>query len=484
MGSFLYLALGVTPADWLRLLPVAVALAALVLFWLLRRSQPARAAVLVLLSFLFFANWSPVFLAILFLVAVADYYLGAALVKPGERSGRRVLLAISVLLNIGLLIAMRYFGLLTTLGNVLLAAVGAKIPDVVPAPPLGVFLFLLQSLGYTADMYHRRTEPLRSLPDYLVFVSFFPRLFAGPMLTAADFAPHWRETPTMSRERFGMILFLVISGVVKKVVFAEYLALNLVDKVFDLPTLFSTTENLLALYAYAIQLYCELSAYTDLALAAGLLVGLEMPVNFRFPYQATNVREFWRRWFVTLSGWVRNHVYIPLAGPRGQAAWRIYPALLISMVLVGLANGLTWTFVLWGVLQGLALVVTEAIGRRRSATDVSPAVWRRLIGVFLTFHFMVLTWAIYRSASIETFGNILSLLQEGIWVAPNLTWPVVAVLVAGLAGAWFPSLWFERLRGFFVRLPLPLQLALAAIVFLLVFKVSTAGAIPFVYERL
>lgn len=455
-----------------------------VLFWVMRKQRKARAWLLVLAGYLFYAHWNILFLVVLLWVSFLDFHLGRHLAKDIPNGRRKILLTVSLVSNLVLLIGIKYFHLLAAGQAAISEWLGfsSSTPEQNLALPIGVFLFLLQSLGYVIDVFRRRSPAIESLPDYLLFVSFFPRLFAGPMLRADQFLIQINKPPSLTADLRGTAIFLAISGLIKKVVFADYLAINLVDKVFDLPQLFSTTEVILAIYGYALQIYCTYSAYTDIALALGIFLGFSMPANFRFPYQAQNLREFWRRWFVTLSQWIRDYLYLPLGGSRPR--WRIlvYLNLIVVMLAVGLGNGISWPFVVWGLMHGLGLCVTRAFQTIRPGEKPQKA-WRRALGIFLTFHFVVITWAVFRAYDLSIVGNIISILGEGIWGAPNLSLPVVIVLVLGVFGMWFPPGLYDQIRGLFLRIPLPLQLALAVLIVLLIFKVSTSAAIPFVYER-
>lgn len=455
-------------------------------YWLTARWKTARLLVLTVAGYLMYAGGSLWFAAVIFYISCLDYGLGRLLDHDQNQRRRRLWLAVSVISNLGLLGVYKYIsffgGFVEALGGPSLLPERAHLAV---GFPVGLSFFLLQSLSHSIDVYRKKYPACKSLPEYLLFVSFFPRLLAGPVVRADQFLPQLQTGPSLSAERRGLALFLLISGVIKKLVFADYMALNLVDKVFDLPILFSTTEVILSAYAYTIQLYCEFSGYTDIALALALLLGLELPANFRFPLQAANIRQFWRRWFISLSTLVRDYVYLPLGGSKGKRAWLVYPNLIIVFLLVGLAVGPAWNFIIWGLLNGLALALTFAYQRLRGRDSSKPPAsgWRRMIGIFFTFHFVVISWSIFRATDIQIIKDLWTILGEGIWGAPNLSVPVVVVLALGILGALFPVRAYEAVRRLFIRLPLAVQLAALVLVLLFVFKVSTEETIPFVYER-
>jgi len=459
---------------------VAVYLAALMVYWLGRKQKIVRSLALVLASYAFFANWNPWFLMPLIFISVLDFCLGQGLFKAEKPGARVFFLLVSLLANFSIFVALKYIGVLAKIP----ALFGAPAGDVQlgQALPIGAFLFFMQSVSYTIDVYRKRVEPFINILDYLAFIAFFPRLFAGPLLRAKEFQAQWSETPGLPREYRGLAIFLLISGFVKKTVFADYLAINLVDKVFDLPTLFSTTEVLLAIFGYTIQLYCTLSAYTDIALALGLLLGLRLPANFDFPFQAANLREYWRRWFSSLGLWFRDYVYFSLGGSRAKWRGLAYINLFITMLVAGLWNGLGWTFVIWGLLNGMALALTRAYQQMRKP-QAESSLAGTAAGILLTAIFSMLAWAIFRANDLQIVGQLVTILKEGLWKAPNLTLPVIIVLATAAAGMWFPRRLYYKIRELFQRLPLPVQVGAALLAALIIIKISSAGAIPFVYER-
>ena len=456
-------------------------------FWLFRKRKSVRVGLLVLASYLFYANWHLHFTLLILLASLLDFSIGRRLGPMRSDVRRKLLLVLSIVVNLGLLVAFRYRASLPeTVLNLMEGPGSFPDPGYMSVPlSVGLFFYLFQSLSYTIDVYRRRISPCASLPDYLLYIAFFPRVLAGPLVRADSFFPQLEAVPTMSAQRRGLALFLLMSGLLKKVVVADYLSINLVEKVFDLPLLFSTTEAILAIYAYAIQIYCEFSGFTDIALALGLFLGIRLPENFRFPYRAGNLREFWRRWFISLSAWVRDYIYVPLGGSRTSHRGRVVFNVMFTMILVGAWAGPRTTTILWGALHGLALVGTRMFEKRFPVTqkDAAGFSWRRVIGAFLTFHFVAATWVIFRVADLQGVEEFVVILGEGIWGAPNLSLTVVAVLVGALIVSWLPLGAYEAVRSRFIRLPFPIQAAFVVLILLAVFKASTAESIPFVYER-
>ncbi len=236
-------------------------------------------------------------------------------------------------------------------------------------------------MSYVVDVYRGELEPHRSYLRYLLFVAFFPHLVAGPIVRPRDLLPQLERAPSLGREAGGEALFLIAVGLVKKMILSDQLSLNLVDRVFERPANFSALEVLAGVYGYAAQIYCDFSGYTDIAIGSALLLGVRFPKNFDSPYKATNLADFWRRWHISLSTWLRDYLYIPLGGSRGSA-WATYRNLMITMLLGGLWHGASWTFVFWGFLHGLGRGVTRAWERARGGSR-EGSLAGRLLGGFL-----------------------------------------------------------------------------------------------------
>jgi D-alanyl-lipoteichoic acid acyltransferase DltB (MBOAT superfamily) len=351
-------------------------------------------------------------------------------------------------------------------------------------------------MSYVIDVYRGELEPQKSYAEYLSFVAFFPHLVAGPIVRPRDLLPQLAGTPHFGEKEASEGLFLIAMGLGKKILIGDYLALNLVDRVFDSPTFYSAGEVYAAVVGYALQIYCDFSGYTDIAIGSALLLGVRFPKNFNSPYKAASVTEFWRRWHISLSTWLRDYLYIPLGGNR-RGRVRTYMNLLTTMILGGLWHGAAWTFVAWGTLHGVALaghrLWTEWRGRsgrsdprpdNASPAQVArsgPSVPGQVLRVFFTFHFVCACWVFFRA---DTFGRawlIFERLGSLTLHHENLPLPVLSVLALGLIGHYVPDSWFEKGQHSFLRLP---GLAQGALLFLLAIalrKMASADAVPFVY---
>jgi len=438
-----------------------------------RRS--ARRGVLLLASYWFYACWDPRFLSLIVGITVVDWLAGKALARLRHRHLRLYLVAVTVGLNLGLLGFWKYTDfflrvlapLYEALGREPLAPLGLVLP-------VGISFFTFQGLSYVIDVYRGDEDAEPSLVRFALFIAFFPQLVAGPIVRANQLLPQLDRPGEVDATRFGQAVALMIVGLLKKVVMADYLAANLVDRVFDLPERFSSIEVLVGVYGYALQIYGDFSGYCDIAIGAALLLGIQLPINFDAPYRAASLREFWRRWHITLSQWLRDYLYIAMGGSRG-GRWRTYRNLFLTMLLGGLWHGAAYNFVIWGAFHGAGLAA-ERIARR--VTSVRLPRW---LGVLLTFHVVCALWVFFRA---ETFAGALAVFAQigsGVWGITNLTRNVMALVVLGFAGHFLPDGWWDRGLRSFVRAPVAVQAAAAIATLHLAQQAAQSGAAPFIY---
>jgi D-alanyl-lipoteichoic acid acyltransferase DltB (MBOAT superfamily) len=378
-----------------------------------------------------------------------------------------------VALDLGVLGVFKYYGFFTQELNGLLDTIGIgfSAPLAAIAIPLGVSFFTFQAISYVVDVYRGTIEPGRTL-DVALYLAFFPHVVAGPIVRAREFLPQLARPRDPRDVPVGAAIVLIAMGLVKKVVLADFLARAIVDPVFAVPTAYHAPDVALAAYAYAAQIFCDFSGYTDIAIGIALLLGFVFPQNFASPYRALGLREFWRRWHITLSRFLRDFLYIPLGGSRG-GPWRTSRNLMITMLLGGLWHGAAWTFVLWGGLHGAGQVVERALqGRVRLPT------WLKWV---LTFHVVVLGWILFRSPDLGIAGQVIGQLAD---VGPATLWtaPVVLAVVAVVGLQLLPS---RPINGVRLRIealrPAPLGVALAVVVIVVAATVPSQGVPPFIY---
>jgi D-alanyl-lipoteichoic acid acyltransferase DltB (MBOAT superfamily) len=435
------------------------------LYWAAAGSRRLQLAVLVAANLFFLARFSLIYLA-LPLAASADFLVGLGLGKPKPQAARRLLLGISLAINLGLLVGLKLVPLLTAGRFAWLFT-------------LSLSFYCFQSLSYTIDLYFGEMPPTRSYLAYLASALFFPSMTAGPIPRQRKLLDQLSSPFTFTAGDGGRALLLISVGLVKKLLIADYLANNLVNRVFDTPALYSSVETLVAVYAFALQLFFDFSGYTDIAMGAALLLGIRLPENFRQPYLAVNVAEFWRRWHITFSEWLRDYLFDVLPKRRKHPLLSYSYAFLVTFALGGLWHGLSWNFLIWGVLHGLALGVVFAWKLRRKFP--SPYWWAKVLGGLITFHFVCFTWIFFRAATLENALAVLRGLGSLTWSAENLPPLVLAVLLLAAILHSLPVRWFDASAAVAARMPFWVQgLAMAALV-LLIQTLAGRGSAPFVY---
>lgn len=400
-----------------------------VVFLLYWATPWARARVWLLLaaSFYFYASWNKWLAMIIFVSTTLDYLLARAIVAAASPRGRKALVGLSVVANLGLLCYFKYANFfLDSLGQALRAA-GAEVslPILSVLLPIGISFYTFEAINYIVDVYRGHVKPETNLANFLLFILFFPHLVAGPIVRARDFLPQVRRRKRFNwnRARVGAQLFLL--GLVKKLVLADRMAM-FADPVFADPTAYSSTAVWMAMVAYAIQIYGDFSGYSDMALGTAHLLGYHLAPNFDMPYLARNVSEFWRRWHISLSTWLRDYLFIPLGGSRG-GAWFVARNLLITMTLGGLWHGASWNFVLWGVLHGLLLIghrlFRQACAGRARLTALLESYPGTALRVGATCLCVCLCWVFFRA---QTFPEAVAFLRRLVVPGGHLGAPMPA----------------------------------------------------------
>lgn len=449
--------------------------------WFLVRHKKVRLVFLLAASYFFYANWDVRFLPLIWGSSTADFLLARTIAKTEDPTKRRRWLLATVILNLGVLGFFKYFNFGIDSVTSALHALGFHPPQVLlrVALPIGISFFTFESMSYVIDVYRKELPPCESYLEYLTFVAFFPHLVAGPIVRPKDLLPQLSRTAPFDPSMLSEGLFLIAIGLCKKIVIGDYLALNLIDRVFDAPLMYSALENYTAVIAYALQIYCDFSGYTDIAIGSALLLGVRFPLNFDSPYKSANIVEFWRRWHISLSTWLRDYLYIPLGGNR-RGRGRTYFNLLATMVLGGLWHGAAWTFVAWGALHGVALALNKWFRDLIPARQNTPFFIKCGL-VFFTFHFVCFAWIFFRAASFAQAQLILSRIATLTLHHPNLHLNLMLVLALGIVSHFVPDRWFNSIRDSFIRARFPVQgLALTAVA-LLLRRMASADAVPFVY---
>jgi len=352
--------------------------------------------------------------------------------------------------------------------------------------PIGISFFTFQTISYSIDVYRGKTRPVKNILDFGFYVSFFPQLVAGPIVRASEFIPQLYRSFDLTRREWGHAVFLIVNGLVKKVLVSDYIAVNFLDNVFASPELFSGFENLIAIYGYGLQIYCDFSGYTDIAIGVALLLGFRLPVNFNSPYKAQNITDFWRRWHISLSRWLRDYLYISMGGNR-KGRIRTNINLLMTMLIGGLWHGAAWKFVIWGGLHGSGLIIHKLwlkifpVRQRRNKLS-------RILAIILTFNFVSFCWIFFRAGDMENvriiLGQILTSFNPANYLEVTfLNSQVVLIIICAYILHFLPVKVKESYRGIFIKTPLPVKILFIYTLGLALYNIGTTDIQPFIYFR-
>ncbi len=423
----------------------------ILLFFALRNHHKARRYVFCIFSLYFFYKASGWFVGLVLISAVVDFFLSNAIYREKSQGRKKFLLVLSILFNLGMLFYFKYTDFFIEISNSLF---DTKFNPLNLILPIGISFYTFENLSYTVDVYRGEFKPANKFSDYLLFLAFFPKLMMGPIVRAHDFVPQINEPYVISERDFAKGFFLIISGLIKKLVISDYITLNMVDYMFDNPALHTGVENLMAVYGYAMVIYCDFSGYSEIAIGIALWLGFKIPPNFMSPYQSINITEFWRRWHISLSTWLKDYLYIPLGGNRNFSVasfifvggflvgsfimgvelfhlsnlWAalvsavlllifIIPALitrktsgiaanfnlLTTMLLGGFWHGASWNFIIWGAIHGVGLGIHKIwmLLTDKSLSSLNQSRIYKIISGILTFHFVCFAWVFFKAEDLE-----------------------------------------------------------------------------------
>jgi len=484
-----------TPAFWLFFLLVLAG------YSLIYKKLFIRNAYLFLVSLFFYYKSGGLFLFLLIFITLIDFTCGLLIHHSRTKFMRRLFILLSIISNLGILAYFKYTGFFVETINDLLGT-DYRVYDFLSAfsnsnlgtsfnisniiLPVGISFFTFQSLSYTIDVYRKKMDPVRNIIDFGFYVSFFPQLVAGPIVRASEFIPQLYSEFHLARREFSHALFLISKGLIKKIIISDFIATNFIDRVFDAPSIYSGFENLMAVYGYGLQIYCDFSGYTDIAIGLGLILGFRLPVNFNSPYKAAGIADFWKRWHISLSRWLKDYLYIPLGGNR-KGKFRTNINLIITMLLGGLWHGAALRFVIWGALHGIGLVINRIwnsiFGDRLKQGRVG-----RAIAVFITFQFVSFCWIFFRAPDMDSVNTMIKQIFENFSPGSYMTvlpaYSSVFLLIAvGYIIHFLPERIKESYRGLFIRIPLIAQLVVIILVAILLYQMRTTEVIPFIYFR-
>jgi alginate O-acetyltransferase complex protein AlgI len=523
-------------------------LVVLLFYSFLYKNKPVRNAYLWLVSLFFYYKTGGLFLFILIFCTLVDFYIGHAIYHAKSQAGKKAWLAMSLTITLAILAFFKYDIFFTETINMLLHThfqavnhgaswsnrfLGTHFDISTLLPPVGISFFTFQTISYTVDVYRGLVKPVSRLTDYGFFVSFFPQLVAGPIVRASQFIPQLYQDYSVSREEFGLALFMILKGLIKKLFIADFIAMNFIDRVFSNPVSYSGFENLMGLYGYSLQVYCDFSGYTDIATGLALMMGFRLPKNFNSPYKAKNVGDFWKRWHISLSSWLKDYLYIPMGGNRRASLFtyisltlvltfvvllsdnfRLVPLfagimlvagilmyflpqvklsvnnninLMITMLIGGLWHGASWMFIVWGGLNGLGLVVYKfwrKISPWESSEHWTATFWKILI----TFNFITFTRIWFRGESMQGTTDLLNQIAHQFGWAQITdilisNWKVFAVIILGFILHWLSGSIKNKGMNWFIATPVYLKIVFSSVVVFVIYQAVSAGLQPFIYFR-
>jgi alginate O-acetyltransferase complex protein AlgI len=440
--------------------------------WLLMRYQRTWRVFILLASYVFYGWWDWRFVFLLVASTVVNHVLALAIYHARAPKARRGLLTLAVGFDLGLLAYFKYAGFFaTSVDNV----VGTSWLVTV-ALPVGISFYTFMAISYVVDTYRGELIPA-SFARFAVFQAFFPHLVAGPIVRASELLPQLESPRDPRKVNTARAFMLIVVGLFLKVVIANHLATHIVDDVFAAPNRHSSLEVLVAIYAYAVQIFADFCGYTNIAIGVALLLGFSFPQNFDGPYTAVSLQDFWRRWHMTLSRWLRDYLYIPLGGSR-KGRLTTYRNLMLTMLLGGLWHGAAWTFVAWGGIHGAGLCIERALGYR---PETARARW---IGRVVTFHVVCFAWIFFRADSFARAGQVLERLFTA-WGQPSplVTTSVVLAILVGIVGQYIRPGVLGGVLATFQRMPVVAQAATVAVCLTVINTLGPEGVAPFIYFR-
>lgn len=450
-------------------------------FCLLRRRLWLMVSFTVLFSLYFYYKCSGLFVAMLAATSLVDWLLSRAIARPGaSRALRRLCLTASLVTSLGILAYFKYANFFLWNINALVAGNFQPLDLILP---VGISFYTFQSVSYIVDVYKGRVAPTPTWLEYAFFLAYFPALVAGPIVRADYFLPQIRQNRTASRTEVYMGLWLIILGVVKKAIIADYIA-QYNDLIFQTPGGYSGFETLMGIIGYTMQIYCDFSGYSDMAIGFSLIMGFKLAKNFNFPYKSQNLTDFWRRWHISLSTWLRDYIYIPLGGNRHGTA-RTYLNNFATMLIGGLWHGAAWKFVFWGAMHGAGLAVHKAskpwLGRLGDSWPVRAASW------LVTMVFVALLWVFFRADNWHDSWTVIRTVADGGYTAAGIAafasarmlWLILMAVI--IISHCLPTGFWDKAAAAFVRAPWLAKLIVFIIVVQLVLELRGESVAPFIY---
>lgn len=460
----------------------------LLFYNLFGRNKTVRLSLLIVFSIYFYYKSAGYYAGILILSAVINFLLAKWISNFEDISKRRLLLVLTLLLNLGIL---GYFKYTNFIIQIFAEISKQQIDPLVIFLPIGISFYTFKSLNYVFDVYYEMLTPTRSFRDFCVYVFFFPNILAGPIDRASEFLPQLEKEPFLTKEDIGKAIFLIMLGLIKKVVIADYISINFVDRIFDFPLRYTGVENLLAIYGYALQLYCDFSGYSDMAIGIALFFGFKLMDNFNYPFKATSIADFWRRWHISLSSWLRDYLFKPTQITiRALKIWANIIAVFITFVICGLWHGAGWNFILWGAIHGFmmgfSLLVQKPKQKLFNLLHINSTKFLHVLQVIVTFHLIVASFLIFRLPELQVIADVYSQIAHffhaGVFIQFVERLPLIfGLMLLGYLFHFLPVSVETRVQKMIIVLPWIGKAVLLVIVIWIAAQFKSADITPFIY---
>jgi len=460
----------------------------LVVYNLFKNNKRARVLSLIVFSFYFYYLSAGYFTAILIVSAFINFFFGRWIASTENFPKKRILLTITLILNLAVLGYFKYTNFLLQAINDLR---GIEFNPIQIFLPIGISFYTFKALTYIFDIYYDTLKPTKNFFDFVLYLSFFPNVLMGPIDRAADFLPQINKEPFISKDDLGKATFLICSGLLKTVILSSYLEDNFIGRIFEFPIRYTGVENLFAIYAYAIRLYCDFSGYTDLAIGISLFLGFKIMDNFNSPFKATSIADFWRRWHISLSKWLLDYLFKPVQ--ISLRSWRIFGnmiALVVTFFVCGLWHGAGWNFILWGlyfgVLMSVALLLQKPKEKLYKALKIHNTKFLRFFQIVITFHFIAFSFLLFRLNDLQIAKHMLSQIFDFFHGEVALQFiekmPLIfGLIVIGFVSHFFPVKIEAAIKRSITALPLAGKIILLALVIWIVAQFKSADIQPFIY---
>lgn len=460
----------------------------LIFYNLLGKNKAARIFLLITFSLYFYYKAAGMYFLILVVSAAANFYVGKWIARTHSFHIKKLFLALALILNIALL---GYFKYTNFILQIIADISKSNIDPLAIFLPIGISFYTFKSLTYVFDIYYDTLKPTNSLRDFSLYVFFFPNILLGPIDRAVDFLPQIESEPFISKEDIGRALFLIMLGLVKKIVIADYISLNFVDRVFDFPLRFTGVENLLALYAYVLQIYCDFSGYSDMAIGIALLLGFKLMDNFNYPFKATSIADFWRRWHISLSKWLLDYLFKPVQiSSRSMRIFGNVLALVVTFFVCGLWHGAGWNFIMWGVFHGTLMSISLFFKKPKEKLykflRIHNTRFLRFFQIVITFHLVGFSFLIFRAKDFQNVIDMLDQIYQFFHAEVFLQFAeklplIFSLLILGYLFHFLPAklgVWFQKI---IIAMPLPIKVLLLVTVIWVAAQFKSADIQPFIY---